>query len=68
MIDIIIAIVSLLALGFLALWYVRHDLRGWMEAPARQFITQERRYRCSPLATSPLDPARASSTDALQEV
>jgi hypothetical protein len=43
-INLIVFIVTLLMLGFVAVWLFFPHLRGWLEAPKYRFLERERRF------------------------
>jgi hypothetical protein len=43
-INLIVLSVTLLMLGFVAVWVFAPRLRGWLEAPKYRFLERERRF------------------------
>jgi len=38
MFNALVTMMTLIALGFVVAWWLRPDIRGWMEAPKYQFV------------------------------
>ncbi|MHB1426163.1 MAG: hypothetical protein ACYC3I_23615 [Gemmataceae bacterium] len=47
-VNLIVLAVTLLMLGFVAVWVFAPHLRGWLEAPKHRFLERE---RCFPSVT-----------------
>jgi hypothetical protein len=45
MINVIVAIVSLMAAGFLILWILRPSFRNWVERPKYIMLKSDQRFR-----------------------
>jgi hypothetical protein len=43
-INLIVAAVTLLMAGFMAVWTLSPSLRAWMESPKERFIESDRRF------------------------
>jgi hypothetical protein len=43
-VNLIVLVVTLLMVGFVAVWIFCPRLRPWMEAPKYRFLEQERRF------------------------
>jgi hypothetical protein len=45
MINVIVAIVTLIAAGFLLLWILRPSFRNWVERPKYMMLKNDQRFR-----------------------
>lgn len=45
MINVIVAIVTLIAAGFLLLWILRPSFRNWVERPKYTMLQNEKQFR-----------------------
>jgi hypothetical protein len=43
-VNLIVGAVTLLMLGFVAVWLLAPHLRGWLEAPKYHFLERQRRF------------------------
>jgi hypothetical protein len=43
-INLIVAVVTVLVAGFLAVWALSPSLRAWMESPKVRFVEESRRF------------------------
>ena len=43
-VNLIVAAVTLMMAGFLAVWIAFPRVRGWMEAPKYRFLEEQRRF------------------------
>jgi hypothetical protein len=47
MFDVVVSIMTLVALTLIAVWWFRPDLRGWMEEPKYRMLSREKLFRKS---------------------